>query len=672
MTSSRAMKVAVLALVATTGSAFVIPTPQATSLSKGIGGVDKGSTTRAPTSRGDASAVAPLNTFSFSSITNFFNRDREGETSLPQDPKADQAQRKRQLDKKKKLYEWSTEGIPVGTPYLKGFPPNDEIPALPWITGVVGAALQIIVGTIRGSVGAGEIAEAISDPEEAKIFARRVGDIIAANFESNERPTDIEDYKDLHAFPVKTPDSVFDWEDDEAFARLRLQGANCVVLKKASQATRDKLKVLDSDPAYKNLRSKVDALLEEGKLFVVDHELLQGMKEQPVDGIPRYLTPCVALFEVVEDDLLPIRAIGIQACECYQGEEATPVFTPADGYNWQIAKACFESADFIIHEVVSHLGNTHVVLEAPMVAMNRCLPQEHPVHDLLSPHLEGTAFINWGAQELLIPVGAPVDRLMANEVEDSWDLVLAQVLKRISGDFSPEADFAAREITEKDFPGRYPYRDFGLRYWDATHTWVKEYLDIYYTSDKDIEDDYELQEFLTELVETAKVDWLKDFETTDDKKALLAKVIASWIYSASTLHAAVNFPQKPSMSFVPSCPGSVYAPPPTDKALRTKEDYLNYLPPMEIATLHVAVLTLLGSVFYTRLGQYEEDQFADDRMRAPLAKFKQALEEIEVDIVDSNAEVVVGWRNRGKDKKDAANFGYTTLLPDNIPQSTNI
>lgn len=53
-----------------------------------------------------------------------------------------------------------------------------------------------------------------------------------------------------------------------------------------------------------------------------------------------------------------------------------------------------------------------------------------------------------------------------------------QVLKRISGDFSPEADFAARQITKKDFPGRYPYRDYGLKYWDATHTWVKEYLDV--------------------------------------------------------------------------------------------------------------------------------------------------------------------------------------------------
>jgi len=35
-----------------------------------------------------------------------------------------------------------------------------------------------------------------------------------------------------------------------------------------------------------------------------------------------------------------------------------------------------------------------------MVAMNRCLAKEHPIYDLLKPHVEGTAFINWGAQEV--------------------------------------------------------------------------------------------------------------------------------------------------------------------------------------------------------------------------------------------------------------------------------
>lgn len=41
---------------------------------------------------------------------------------------------------------------------------------------------------------------------------------------------DIDDFEDLHAFPVRTPDSVHDWEDDDAFARLRLQGKSLLEL----------------------------------------------------------------------------------------------------------------------------------------------------------------------------------------------------------------------------------------------------------------------------------------------------------------------------------------------------------------------------------------------------------------------------------------------------------
>lgn len=38
----------------------------------------------------------------------------------------------------------------------------------------------------------------------------------------------------------------------------------------------------------------------------------KGMPATPVDGVTRYLAPSVALFEVVDDDLLPLRPLGIQ------------------------------------------------------------------------------------------------------------------------------------------------------------------------------------------------------------------------------------------------------------------------------------------------------------------------------------------------------------------------
>lgn len=41
--------------------------------------------------------------------------------------------------------------------------------------------------------------------------------------------------------------------------------------------------------------------------------------------------------------------------------------------------------------------------------------------------------------------------------------------------------------------------------------------------------------------------------------------LSSLIYTASALHAAVNFPQQPLTSFVPNTPAAVYQPIPTDK-----------------------------------------------------------------------------------------------------------
>eukprot|EP00904_Undaria_pinnatifida_P007087 jgi/Undpi1/3508/HiC_scaffold_16.g06880.m1 len=632
MSNSSAIKAMVALTSFTATSAFVAPAHLGKIISNPT--VPAPNTDRAPSSTGRGAAVAPLSAFSFSSITDIFSRaERETGTCLPQDEKADQAARKKQLETARSEYKWNMEGIPVGTPFLDGYP-DQEFPKAPWLAEFVKSALIIVTGTIRGTVGAGEIVEALSSPENARNFATRLGDLFKENV-ATERADDIDDFEDLHAFPLRDPDTQYDWEDDDAFARIRLQGANCVVIKKATAATRAKLTILDTDPSYKAFKGKVDSLLAAGKLFVVDHELLDGMSTTTtVDGWTKYLAPSIALFEMVDDDLLPIKPIGIQ--------------------------------------VVSHLGNTHVVLEGALVSMHRQLPKEHPLYDLLHPHVEGTAFINFYAQDRLIAEGGTVDKLTANAISESWDLCLAQTLDRISSDFSPEADFAHRGMTKEDFPGRYMYRDVGTQYWEATHTWVKEYLDIYYASDKDIEEDYELQAFITEMTDTAAMKWLEEYKTTSDKKALITRVFASLIYSASTLHAAVNFPQKPSMSFVPSCPASVYAPPPTDKSPRTHEDYMQYLVPMELALTHVAVLTLLGSIHHTQLGEYAHDNFEDDRVNVPLRKFQEAIDDIQEELEETNSYMSSEWRKRGKSRREAKNFAYKELLAANIPQSINI
>ena len=45
----------------------------------------------------------------------------------------------------------------------------------------------------------------------------------------------------------------------------------------------------------------------------------------------------------------------------------------------------------------------------------------------------------------------------------------------------------------------YPYRDDGLAIWDAIYNWVKDYTDLYYKTDADVQNDYELANWVAEI-----------------------------------------------------------------------------------------------------------------------------------------------------------------------------
>lgn len=53
----------------------------------------------------------------------------------------------------------------------------------------------------------------------------------------------------------------------------------------------------------------------------------------------------MGLFSSLIGDLLV--QLGQNDEENQEDEEFLPIFTPTDGYNWMIAKTCFEAADFM-------------------------------------------------------------------------------------------------------------------------------------------------------------------------------------------------------------------------------------------------------------------------------------------------------------------------------------
>ncbi|CAM9284618.1 unnamed protein product [Choristocarpus tenellus] len=621
-------------------------------------------------------------------------------TVLPQHD-SEPAERLAGVEAQKENYKWTHEVNPAGSPYLDGFDFSLEGPSLSWAVKLAGVTLRILLGGFRAQFGIDEIIKALTGQSDHLHFFRELAQSIKFNNDNDWADTvaeDIDDFMDLFEFPNLKPKSVIDHDDDLAFARLRLQGPNPVVICPCNDEVFNKLSQTLAQKQYAELKKKLEAAMSKKTLYAVDWSLWDGQKEGTIIGIngeveTKCVNPTIGLFELNPDnefrELQPLLPVAIQCGVAKDGEPLPPIMTPDDGWAWQIAKLCYHSCDGMWHEGICHLGQTHLTVEPFLVATNRHFSNRHPIYKLLKPHLEGTAFINHSASNSLIEKDGSVDDMFSADVVALHPTITSEVIKRLSKDFSLPADLEERQMDAKSFPYPYRYRDDAMPIWEATLEWVTGYLEIYYGSSKEVQDeemggDHELKNWVEDMVDNGRSAWLAEFDTTDNKLAFLSKVIASVIYTASTLHAAVNFPQKPIMAFVPAYPLGLMKPSPTEAKKVRKDDYVSYLPRIENAKEQLFVGKLLGGVHHTRhglprvwsntslLSYYEADAFDDDRVKPLLQKLSDFLEDHEDDIEDKNGDVVSAWKSRGMDKKAAKNFAYKTLLPRDIPQSINI
>jgi len=91
------------------------------------------------------------------------------------------------------------------------------------------------------------------------------------------------------------------------------------------------------------------------------------------------------------------------------GEES-PIFLLSDNeHDWMLAKMWVKSADFLVHQLVTHLLKTHLMSEVFEIAMHRQLPPVHPVYKVHVSHYTVMTF-RFGAK--LKTVGSHVNLLM--------------------------------------------------------------------------------------------------------------------------------------------------------------------------------------------------------------------------------------------------------------------
>lgn len=231
----------------------------------------------------------------------------------------------------------------------------------------------------------------------------------------------------------------------------------------------------------------------------------------------------------------------------------------------------------------------------------------------------------------------------------------------------------------------YPYAVDGIEIWFAIKTWVEDYCSFYYKTDDIIQKDTELQSWWKELVEEGHGDkkdepWWPKMQTRED----LVETCTIIIWTASALHAAVNFGQYPYAGYLPNRPtiSRKFMPEkgtPEYKELESSPDtvFLKTITAQLQTVLGIALIEILSrhSTDEVYLGQRDTPEWtADTEPLKAFDKFGKKLAEIEDRITSMNND------EKLKNRVGPVKMPYTLLFPTSeggltgrgIPNSVSI
>lgn len=469
--------------------------------------------------------------------------------------------------------------------------------------------------------------------------------------------TSFKDYENLFVV-IGVPAISKTYHEDVVFAYMQVAGYNPVMIERVSSLG-DRFPVTDEH--YQAVMGTDDSLAAaglEGRLYLADYKILAGAINGTFPHEQKYVYAPLALFALPKGSD-PTRLLRPIAIQCGQTPSPDyPIITPNSGkYAWLFAKTVVQIADANFHEPVTHLARTHLLIGVFAIATYRQLPLTHPLRILLHPHFDSTLAINDDAQRILIASGGGVDRLLSASIDNSRVLAVLGLQSYGFNSAILPKQFQQRGVDDPNLLPVYPYRDDALSVWDAIHQWVRDYLNLYYLTDEDIQKDTALQAWAAEISaydggripHFGENGGIKTFNYLNDAITLI-------IFTASAQHAAVNFPQKDLMSYAAAIPMAGYLPASTLKREVTEQDYLNLLPPLDQAQRQYNLLNLLGSVYYNKLGEYQQGYFTDQKVKPLLQAFQSHLQQVEDIIKERNLHRPT----------------YEYLLPSKIPQSINI
>jgi len=499
--------------------------------------------------------------------------------------------------------------------------------------------------------------------------------------------------QDFHSFfqPwtfLPKPEIAKDWYKDETFGEQRLTGLNPAFLRKCQPedisedgkfpVTEEILKgVLGND-------FTLASAFANNRLYLVDYKLFDGiLNPRQEDQLGKYgYAPLCLLYVNDQKKLVPV-AIQLQQKLASDDHTSNPIWTPkSSSQAWLAAKMVVSATDAAYQGVVSHLYETHLIVEICTVSTYRTLAQDHILYQLLKPHFFNTIVMNFMARILFLGRGGFFDVTGALGYTGSNELLhRAYTGKGLNTSYQGEPwefykkalpyDLTARDVN--DIPGYY-YRDDALLNWDIIKEYVSNILKGHYPDSQSLEQDQQLQAWKNELI-SPQAGGLKGLLPPEHSEQLtgnlnsldcLIEIVTTIIFTATTQHAAVNFPQYNNVGWIPSMAFAIYQP--LSYLLKSSGDRqeLDLVPllPNRWETLKQIVLvrTLSLAPPYTSKSLLTlENPFRDELDKNVFAEFQKQLYEIERKISDRNTALVKSGQKP-----------YVYLLPSRIPQSIAI
>ncbi|XP_059004273.1 polyunsaturated fatty acid lipoxygenase ALOX15B [Mustela lutreola] len=445
------------------------------------------------------------------------------------------------------------------------------------------------------------------------------------------------------------------WQEDAFFASQFLNGLNPVLIRRCRHLPENFPVTDDMVAPMLGPGTSLQAELERGSLFLVDHGILSSVHTNVVNGKPQFsAAPMTLLYQRPGGG--PLLPLAIQLSQS-PGPDS-PIFLPSDNkWDWLLAKTWVRNAEFSVHEAVTHLLHAHLLPEVFTMATLRQLPQCHPLFKLLIPHTRYTLHINTLARELLIAPGQVVDRSTGIGVRGFSELIQRNMQQLSYSVLCLPEDIRARGV--EDIPNYY-YRDDGLKIWGAVESFVSEIIHIYYPSDTAVQDDPELQAWVREIFSEGFLGRKSSgVPSALETREALVQYVTMVIFNSSAKHYAVSAGQFDSCIWMPNLPPTMQLPPPTSKGQTRPEGFLATLPPVNATCDIIIALWLLSQEpgDWRPLGTYPDEHFTEEAPRRSIAAFQNRLAQISREIRE---------RNQGLE------LPYTYLDPPLIENSVSI